>query len=59
MYVDKSQLAQDVDKSLSKKILQHLHIFFKNKPNNPNSYKVLNKTKRNRSIHNKTLKLIN
>ena len=56
IYIEKPQVAKDVDNALSKKILQHLHIFFKNKPKNPNSYKVLNKTKKHRYIHNKTVK---
>ena len=56
IYVKKPQINIDVDKALSKKILHHLHIFFKSKPNNSNNYKVLNKTKRNKSIHNKTVK---
>lgn len=50
-YVSKKQIDKDVDNVLSKKILQHLHIFFKNKSNRNN-----NKTKKNKSIHNKTLK---
>lgn len=49
-YINKTQIAQNVDNALSKKILQHLHIFFKNKPNKPN------KTKRSKVVHNKTLK---
>jgi len=55
-YVDKPKIAKDVDNALSKKILHHLHMFFKNKPKIPNSYKVLNKTKRNKVLHNKTVK---
>ena len=51
--VSKPQIAKDVDNALSKKILQHLHIFFKTKQN---SYKIVNKTKRNKPIHNKTHK---
>lgn len=52
IYVEKTKIAQEVDTILSKKILQHLHAFFKMKNNNDN----INKTKRNRIINNKTLK---
>ena len=54
IYVGKNEHTQDVDKIVSKKILQHLHIFFKMKPIGPHT----NKTKRNKHIKNKTLKRI-
>ena len=52
-YVGKKHIDKNIDNILSKKILQHLHIFFKNKQH---TYNILNKTKRNKSIHNKTHK---
>ena len=52
----KNEDAQNVDKILSKKILQHLHTFFKMKPIGPNMYKTKHKTRNNKTIHNKTLK---
>ena len=61
-YVGKTNVETDVDKAISKKILQHLHIFFKNNPNNPNNsiksikLNTLIKTKRKNFRHNKTLK---
>jgi hypothetical protein len=56
IYVGKTATAQDVDKVLSKKILQHLHTFFKMKPIGPDTNKTHKITKRHKSIHNKTLK---
>ncbi len=52
-YVDKTQIAKNVDIALSKKILEHLHIFFKQKPN---TYNPVKKTKRREVIKNRTLK---
>ena len=52
IYVDKQTDAHIVDKIVSKKILQHLHLFFKMKPVGPHT----NKTKRHRNTKNKTLK---
>jgi len=46
VYVKKTEETQNIDKILSKKILQHLHIFFKKKPNNAST----NKTKRRKNI---------
>ena len=56
IYVSKTAETQHVDKILSKKILQHLQIFFKIKPIGPDTYKKKNKTRNNKTIHNKTLK---
>jgi hypothetical protein len=53
IYVGKNSETQNVDKIVSKKILHHLHIFFKMKPIGPNTH---NKTKRTKSFKNKTLK---
>jgi hypothetical protein len=50
--VIKNRKAYNLDKSLSKRILHHLHIFFKMKPLIPNT----NKTKRNKYFKNRTLK---
>jgi hypothetical protein len=51
---------QTVDEIISKKILQHLHIFFRIGQNENNTYKTTNKTtnktKNNKIIHRKTLK---
>lgn len=55
IYVGKNTETQNVDKIVSKKILQHLHSFFKIKPIQPPTPK--NKlTKRTKIIKNKTLK---
>lgn len=54
IYVEKKQNTQEVDKVLSKRILFHLHTFFKMKNGGPNN--TVNKTKRNKILHNKTLK---
>jgi hypothetical protein len=51
-YVAKSNQAQEIDKILSKKILHHLHLFFKINSVGPHT----NKTKRNKIKLNKTLK---
>ena len=56
IYVGKNTETQNVDKIVSKKILHHLHIFFKMKPAGPNTYNIINKTKRTKSFKNKTLK---
>jgi hypothetical protein len=56
IYVGKSAETQNVDKIVSKKILHHLHLFFKMKPIGPHTYNIVNKTKRNKSTKNKTLK---
>lgn len=54
IYVKKNQGAQNIDNILSKKILQHLHIFFKiNSFGSNNPHKI---TKRQRVIKNTTLK---
>jgi len=50
MYVKKDQNTHNVDKILSKKILQHLHVFLENYPNGPSN------TRRIKTIKNKTLK---
>ena len=52
IYVDKNTEAQKVDKIVSKKIIQHLHLFFKTQPDRPHT----NKTKRQKNTKNKTLK---
>lgn len=52
-YVEKSKREFIVDKVISKKILQHLHLFF-GKPNYPHIHS--NYTKHNRPVKNKTLK---
>lgn len=55
IYVGKNAETQNVDKIVSKKILQHLHLFFKMKPIEPPPHK--NKlTKRAKVVKNKTLK---
>ncbi len=56
IYVGKSAETQTVDKIVSKKILHHLHLFFNMKPIGPHTYNIINKTKRNKSTKNKTLK---
>ena len=56
IYVSKTAETHQIDKILSKKILQHLQIFFKMKPIGPDTYKKKNKTSKNKTIHNKTLK---
>jgi hypothetical protein len=53
-YVNKTTDSQNIDKILSKKILEHLHIFFKLKPNQTKT--TINKTKKNKIHLNKTLK---
>jgi len=54
IYVTKTKETQIIDQIISKKILQHLYLFFKIKPNYPNT----NKTKRHlfKKKLNKTLK---
>ena len=52
IYVGKTPENQHLDEIISKKILEHLHHFFKMKPIGPHT----NKTKRNKQIKNKTLK---
>jgi hypothetical protein len=54
IYVGKNSETQNVDKIVSKKILQHLHIFFKMKPIEPTHKNKL--TKRIKTFKNKTLK---
>ena len=54
-YVGKTQIAKNVDNALSKKILEHLHIFFKQKQK-PNTYNPVKKTKRHNIRKNRTLK---
>ena len=56
IYVGKSEATQNVDKIISKQILNHLHLFFKIKPIGQHTYNIVNKTKRNKSTKNKTLK---
>lgn len=51
-YINKTVDSQNIDKILSKKILQHLHVFFKIKHTGTNS----NKTKKNKTHLNKTAK---
>jgi hypothetical protein len=53
-YVHKTPGAQEIDTILSKKILYHLHLFFKIKSIGPNT----KKTKRNKTHLNKTAKII-
>lgn len=55
IYVSKNSNAQDIDKIVSKKILHHLHNFFKMKPIEPPVHK-LKLTKKHKIIKNKTLK---
>ena len=54
IYVSKTDESQQVDKILSKKILQHIQIFFKMKPTGPDTYKQKNKTRNNKTKNNKT-----
>jgi len=56
-YVEKTKEAQNVDKILSKKILQHLHTFFNKNANKKNKSRKIIKIK-NRAIKNKTIKKI-
>jgi len=56
IYVGKTDETQNVDKIISKKILQHLQLFFKMKPIEPVTNKIHKFTKRNKSIKNKTLR---
>lgn len=55
-YVGNSHLSKNVDNALSKKILEHLHVFFNQPPKPPNEYKSASKTRRKMSGHNKTRK---
>ena len=50
-YVEKTKKEFNIDKIVSKKILQHLHIFF-----SKTNYSPSNKTKNHRNIKNKTIK---
>jgi hypothetical protein len=61
IYVGKTGPAQEVDKVVSKKILQHLHIFFKTnvvsenaKNSNSNTNTNKSSTKRNKNVFNKS-----
>ena len=55
--MEKNSSSHNVDKIISKKILHHIQTFFKIKYNdNDNHRSKLNKSKRNRIVHNKTLK---
>ena len=57
IYVGKTGEAQEVDKAVSKKILQHLHTFFKTKvvlSTAKNVDKSYNYTKRNKNVPNKS-----
>jgi hypothetical protein len=57
-YVGKTTETQNVDKIVSKKMLHHLHNFFKIQPTiGTHTHKILNKTKRNKPFKNKTLKI--
>jgi hypothetical protein len=56
-YVGKTTETQNVDKIVSKKILHHLHNFFKTHPIGKHTHKIVNKTKRNKTFKNKTLKI--
>ena len=57
IYIDKEITTTNIDKIISKKILQHLHIFFQMKPNGETiTNKTTNKTRNNKIITNKTLK---
>ena len=57
IFMEKNSSSHNVDKIISKKILHHLQTFFKIKYNdNDNHRSKLNKSKRNRIVHNKTLK---
>ena len=56
-YVEKTKEAQNVDKILSKKILQHLQTFFNKNTNKKNKSRKIFKNK-NRQIKNKTIKKI-
>jgi hypothetical protein len=59
-YVEKTPDAQNVDKILSKKIMQHLHLFFKKGSNNQNKTQKLKSRRQNKSnskmSKNKTVK---
>ena len=59
IYVGKTGPAQEVDKVVSKKILQHLHIFFKTKSILPPSKNKNTNTKRNKNLFNKSRTLKN
>ena len=57
IYVRKNNESQNVDKIISKKILNHLHLFFKMKPITIDiQHNKTNKTKRIKTIKNKTFK---
>jgi hypothetical protein len=57
IFMEKNSSSHNVDKIISKKILHHLQTFFKIKDNDNNNHRSkLNKSKRNRIVHNKTLK---
>ena len=57
IYVRKNNESQNVDKIISKKILNHLHLFFKMKPITIDiKHNKTNKTKRIKTIKNKTFK---
>jgi hypothetical protein len=51
-YVEKTKEAQNIDKILSKKILEHLHIFF-NKQTNKNITRKTRRSNRSKTIKNK------
>ena len=54
IYIKKNIEVQNIDVILSKKILQHLHLFFKMKPigSNNKTHRIIKRYKK----HNKTLK---
>jgi hypothetical protein len=60
IFMEKNSSSHNLDKIISKKILNHLHVFFKIKNDNnnhrSNNRSNLHKSKRNRVFHNKTLK---
>lgn len=56
IFVGKNTETQNVDKIVSKKILQHLHLFFKIKPINPQTPKNNLTKRRTKIVNNKTFK---
>jgi hypothetical protein len=53
IYVGKTEPAQEVDKVVSKKIIQHLHTFFKTKIVLSNAKNANKSTKRSKNVYNK------
>ena len=55
-YVEKPSVEHEIDIMLSKKILQHLHTFFDQKPNNRTAKNRGNRQNENKKIKNKTVR---